>query len=81
MVQAAWLVVIGDGDPSDRKLRRRWYEGQMFRATGQRSSTACSPISDFVKAMAHFEGIADPQGPDGRVWRDKLGQQEGNKDL
>lgn len=66
MVDAA-LRRVGPVD-GDRATRRAWYEGEMFKATGKRSSKECTPVNDFIKAMAHFEKLSGS----GQLWQGKL---------
>lgn len=59
VVRAAWAVhAPANGlDPSDRAAERAWYEAELHRAAGVRTTKDLGRGREFEAAMAHFEAI------------------------
>jgi hypothetical protein len=59
IVNTAWAghATAQGLDPKDKDARRAWYEDELEKAIGIRSTSDADPRADFEKAMAHFEAI------------------------
>lgn len=70
VVRQAWLkhCLTWDFDHKDRKAERAWYEQELFKAAGVRSTTALVVTADeFHDLLLHFAALAQDRELVGRL--------------